>query len=84
MKRNVVNKVFLIRAKMDTHKDHEKKEVVIVDNVMNDYEDNGDEEVVVGLEAVHEFDCLGGTCTVTPLGYRLWHYFTLAPCVPCS
>ena len=32
-------------------------------------------------EVKHEMDCLGGTCTVTPLGYRLWHFFS--PCVPC-
>jgi len=32
-------------------------------------------------EVGHEVDCFGDTCTITPLGYRLWRLFS--PCVPC-
>jgi len=74
---------------MDTHKDHENEEAGVLgpglphSGVLKDGVGGYIEiERVRKLEEVkHEMDCLGGTCTITPLGYRLWHFFT--PCVPC-
>ena len=76
--------------KMDTHKDNENEDVVLSTQGplprSGELKDGAggyiEIERVRKLEEVkHEVDCLGGTCTITPLGYRLWHLFT--PCVPC-